>query len=68
MSTVTTPPPPHRAGNFARVPDEITVTGAIPPELAGGCLRNGPNPHEAASAHWFSGDGMVHGVRLDRPR
>ncbi|MEW1826912.1 carotenoid oxygenase family protein [Streptomyces sp. NPDC088196] len=70
MSTDKTPPPPHLAGNFAPVPDEITVTelavtGAIPPELTGWYLRNGPNPHEAASAHWFTGDGMVHGVRLD---
>jgi len=70
MSTDKTPPPPHLAGNFAPVPDELTVTelavtGAIPPELTGWYLRNGPNPHEAASAHWFTGDGMVHGVRLD---
>lgn len=70
MSTDKTPPPPHLAGNFAPVPDEITVTelavtGAIPPELTGWYLRNGPNPHEATSAHWFTGDGMVHGVRLD---
>ncbi|MFI6463410.1 carotenoid oxygenase family protein [Streptomyces sp. NPDC050538] len=73
MSTDKTPPPPHLAGNFAPVPDEITVTelavtGAIPPELTGWYLRNGPNPHEAASAHWFTGDGMVHGVRLDAGR
>ncbi|MCQ4040975.1 carotenoid oxygenase family protein [Streptantibioticus rubrisoli] len=64
---------PHLLGNYAPVPDEITVTelsvtGAIPPELTGWYLRNGPNPHEAASAHWFLGDGMVHGVRLERGR
>ncbi|MER6051658.1 carotenoid oxygenase family protein, partial [Streptomyces sp. NPDC001793] len=62
-------PPPHLAGNFAPVTDELTahdlpVTGTIPPELSGWYLRNGPNPHAAASAHWFFGDGMVHGVRL----
>ena len=64
---------PHLLGNFAPVPDELTrtelpVTGALPPELAGWYLRNGPNPHEAASAHWFLGDGMVHGVRLEGGR
>ncbi|MYT32387.1 MULTISPECIES: carotenoid oxygenase family protein [unclassified Streptomyces] len=62
-------PPPHLAGNFAPVTDELTthdlpVTGTIPPELSGWYLRNGPNPQAAASAHWFFGDGMVHGVRL----
>ncbi|GAA1878099.1 carotenoid oxygenase family protein [Streptantibioticus ferralitis] len=61
---------PHLLGNFAPVPDELTVTelrvtGSIPPELTGWYLRNGPNPREAASQHWFLGDGMVHGVRLE---
>jgi len=59
-------------GNFAPVQTERTVTdlavsGAIPPELRGRYLRNGPNPFTApdpATYHWFSGDGMVHGVRL----
>jgi carotenoid cleavage dioxygenase-like enzyme len=67
---MTTTLPPHMLGNYAPVLDELTVTdlpltGVIPPELAGWYLRNGPNPREAASAHWFLGDGMVHGVRLD---
>ncbi|MFG2138801.1 carotenoid oxygenase family protein [Streptomyces sp. NPDC048650] len=62
-------PAPHLAGNFAPVPDELTaydlpVTGTIPPELTGWFLRNGPNPRDAASRHWFFGDGMVHGLRL----
>ncbi|MFC1409434.1 carotenoid oxygenase family protein [Streptacidiphilus sp. N1-12] len=70
MSTTTAP---HLLGNYAPVTDEMTVselqiTGAIPPELSGWYLRNGPNPKEAASAHWFLGDGMVHGVRLDGGR
>ncbi|TXS45095.1 9-cis-epoxycarotenoid dioxygenase [Streptomyces sp. uw30] len=73
MSTDNTPAPPHLAGNFAPVLDEVTVTelpvtGAVPPELTGWYLRNGPNPQEAASAHWFTGDGMVHGVRLEGGR
>lgn len=56
-------------GNYAPVPDELTEThlpveGAIPPELDGWYLRNGPNPREANS-HWFTGDGMIHGVRIE---
>lgn len=66
-------PPYFLAGNYAPVSEELTthdlpVTGAIPPELSGWYLRNGPNPHDAAGGHWFFGDGMVHGVRLDRGR
>ncbi|KNB49067.1 carotenoid oxygenase family protein [Streptomyces caatingaensis] len=65
--------PAHLAGNFAPVTEELTahdlpVTGAIPPELSGWYLRNGPNPHDAASGHWFFGDGMIHGVRLEGGR
>jgi len=58
-------------GNFAPVPDEITVTdlevvGTIPPALAGRYVRTGPNPVAAdpAKHHWFVGDGMLHGVDL----
>ncbi len=56
-------------GNYAPVAHELTahglqVTGALPPELDGVYLRNGPNPTRAPSAHWFLGQGMVHGVRL----
>ncbi|MCU1642466.1 MAG: 9-cis-epoxycarotenoid dioxygenase [Nocardia sp.] len=65
--------PPYLTGNYAPVTEELTaqelsVTGSIPPELSGWYLRNGPNPHEAASSHWFLGDGMVHGVRLEHGR
>src|SRR5450631_1561179 len=56
-------------GNYAPVADEIiadnlTVTGAVPPELRGRFIRNGPNPSSGASPHWFLGDGMLHGVEL----
>ncbi len=46
--------------------DALKVTGKIPPELGGRYIRIGPNPINAdpASYHWFTGDGMVHGVRL----
>jgi carotenoid cleavage dioxygenase len=59
-------------GNYAPVQEEVTafdlpVIGALPAELNGRYLRNGPNPVTApdpASYHWFTGDGMVHGIRL----
>lgn len=56
-------------GNFAPVTTEETftdleVTGSIPPELSGLFVRNGSNPPTGTSLHWFLGDGMVHGVRL----
>ncbi|MEU4931913.1 carotenoid oxygenase family protein [Streptomyces yokosukanensis] len=70
---MTTALPYFLAGNYAPVAGELTthelpVTGAIPSELAGWYLRNGPNPHDAAGGHWFFGDGMIHGVRLDQGR
>ena len=50
---------------------ELEVVGTLPPELTGRYLRNGPNPItpvDPATHHWFIGDGMVHGVRLDEGR
>ena len=66
----------YLSGNFAPVEVETTetqlkVTGTIPEELSGRFLRNGPNPLgkvNVSSHHWFIGDGMVHGVRLDAGR
>jgi carotenoid cleavage dioxygenase-like enzyme len=63
---------PFMKGNYAPVPDELTafdlpVEGTIPADLTGWYLRNGPNPREA-TGHWFAGDGMVHGVRLENGR
>ena len=58
-------------GNFGPVAEELTVTdldvtGALPPELSGRYLRIGPNPWPIPEGpyHWFTGDGMVHGVEL----
>ncbi|MGH9078493.1 MAG: carotenoid oxygenase family protein [Acidimicrobiales bacterium] len=59
-------------GNYAPVSDEMTgedlrVTGSLPEALCGRYLRNGPNPiapPEPSTYHWFSGSGMVHGIRL----
>ena len=63
-------------GNFAPVDREVTATelsvvGEIPEELSGRFVRNGPNPIDPIDSmgrHWFSGAGMVHGVRLDAGR
>ena len=61
----------YLAGNFAPVNDELTATdlpvqGAIPEELRGRLLRNGPNPiaPDPAAYHWFIGDGMLHAIEL----
>lgn len=43
---------------------DLKVEGAIPPELDGVYIRNGPNPITGASGHWFLGEGMLHGVRI----
>jgi len=61
------------AGNYAPVRDEVTdtnlrVTGSIPPSLSGLYVRNGSNPKSGTAGHWFFGDGMVHGVRLEGGR
>lgn len=59
-------------GAFAPVAEEVTsfdlpVTGDLPADLDGRYLRIGPNPIgevDAANYHWFTGEGMVHGIRL----
>lgn len=61
------------SGNFAPVEQEVEafdlpVTGALPPELSGVFMRTGPNPARGATGHWFLGDGMVHGVRIEKGR
>jgi carotenoid cleavage dioxygenase len=64
---------PYLEGNFAPVAEEVTVAdlpveGALPEQLNGRYLRNGPNPLgavEPATYHWFTGEGMIHGIRLD---
>ncbi len=66
----------YLTGNYAPVTEEVTafdlpVQGQLPEELAGRYLRNGPNPVEPvdpATHHWFTGDGMVHGIRLKEGR
>jgi carotenoid cleavage dioxygenase-like enzyme len=57
-------------GNFRPVSEEVTATelkveGTIPPELSGLYVRNGTNSSTGISEHFFGGDGMIHGLRLD---
>jgi carotenoid cleavage dioxygenase-like enzyme len=63
---------PYLEGNFGPVDEELTafdlpVTGEIPAELSGRLLRIGPNPVNAdpANYHWFLGNGMAHGLKLN---
>lgn len=65
-------PHPFLSGIHTPMSQEVTLTdlkvqGSIPPELDGRYVRIGPNPVTApnpATYHWFTGDGMVHGLRL----
>ncbi len=59
-----------RQGNFPPVTEEVTVTdleveGAVPGDLNGYYYRNGPNSWKGPSRHFFFGDGMIHGVKLE---
>ena len=66
----------YLSNNYAPVAEEVTaldlpVIGTLPASLNGRYLRNGPNPITAPDPikyHWFTGDGMVHGVRLREGR
>lgn len=58
---------PMLTDNFAPVPeesvlDDLPVEGAIPADLNGVYLRNGPNPRFEPKGihHYFDGDGMIH--------
>ena len=63
---------PYLRDNYGPVRTEETVTdlpvtGTLPDSLNGRYLRNGPNPigtPDPATYHWFTGEGMVHGIRL----
>ncbi|MFZ5725971.1 MAG: carotenoid oxygenase family protein, partial [Pseudomonadota bacterium] len=64
---------PYLTGIHTPMDEELTlealrVDGEIPAALTGRYLRNGPNPAVApdpASYHWFTGAGMVHGIRIE---
>ena len=56
--------------NFAptfeeRTESDLKVIGQSPESLQGTLLRNGANPQSGESAHWFLGNGMLHGVRIE---
>lgn len=60
----------HTQGNWAPVLDELdvsklTIRGELPKNLNGTFIRTGPNPAHETPPHWFLGDGMVHGIRLE---
>jgi carotenoid cleavage dioxygenase-like enzyme len=62
--------PSYVTGVRAPVSDEIdavdlNVTGTLPSELSGRYFRNGANPPPGTDpGHWFTGHGMLHGVRI----
>lgn len=65
-------PHPFLSGIHEPMANELTlfdlpVTGTIPAALDGRYLRIGPNPAapDGKGYHWFTGDGMVHGLRLE---
>jgi carotenoid cleavage dioxygenase len=58
----------HQPMTRELVIENLPVTGAIPAALDGRYLRIGPNPAgpvDPATHHWFTGDGMVHGLSLE---
>ena len=64
-------PHPLLTGLHRPMTDELTLTdlvvdGTIPAELDGRYVRIGPNPVDAdpRSYHFFTGDGMLHGIRI----
>ena len=65
-------PHPYLTGIHTPMSEEVTlealpVLGQIPASLDGRYCRIGPNPvgtPNPARYHWFTGDGMVHGVRI----
>ncbi len=67
---------PYLEGPYAPVGAELDVadlpvTGALPAGLTGTYIRIGPNPvtpPDPRFYHWFAGDGMVHGIRLEAGR
>ena len=66
---------PYLSGNFGPVEEETTALdlsckGSIPEALDGRLLRIGPNPLDSDPVrhHWFTGSGLVHGLRLRNGR
>lgn len=59
---------PYAPVQEERFETDLPVSGSIPPSLNGLFAQIGPNPMQVrnpATHHWFVGDGMVHGLRLE---
>ena len=70
MTTIATQHP-YLSGGYAPTADEVEVDeletfGQLPAALTGRYLRTGPNPIDVPDGayHWFTGAGMVHGIRI----
>jgi len=68
-------PNPFLGGLHVPMKEELTiedlpVTGSIPRVLDGRYMRIGPNPMDAdpGNYHWFTGDGMIHGLSIENGR
>jgi carotenoid cleavage dioxygenase-like enzyme len=67
---------PYLEGPYEPVQDEVTAVdlpvlhGALPDDIDGVYVRNGPNPQFAPLGryHYFDGDGMLHAVHFDGGR
>jgi carotenoid cleavage dioxygenase len=66
---------PYLTGLHTPMSEELTlkdlpIAGTIPAALTGRYLRMGPNPMapNLEKHHWFAGDGMIHGIRLEEGR
>lgn len=62
-------PPWWTQGNFAPVrlelfSDHLETIGTIPRSISGLYIRNGSNQKAGDAKHFFTGDGMLHGVRI----
>jgi carotenoid cleavage dioxygenase len=60
-------------GAYAPVAQEVEafdlpVQGRLPDGLDGTYVRNGANPQQGVTMHWFAGDGMLHGLRVSEGR
>ncbi len=68
-------PSPYLVGPYAPTPEEVAldctpIVGAVPTDLRGAYVRNGPNPQFAPRGryHWFDGDGMLHAAWFEGGR
>jgi len=60
----------HRPMEAELTIEDLPVVGTIPAGLDGRYMRIGPNPMAADpdNYHWFTGDGMVHGLGIENGR